>query len=460
MNKRFLGVLLLMLGILLLAGCTTTESGTSVEVTAETEVDAVAHATPAGEGWHVTLTGVRTDELWESQAAADPKWLETVQFEKKGELRTYTALAFSEVIAMIDDADGSMPYSFQQGAWDAGYDITVTAADGFAATFNTADYPAEGIYLAVTQDGESTLPMLVGDIPGQIQVKDIVSIETSLAPVALEENQFEFILEIGDKTATFTLAELEDHPYFIEGPGEYKNTYDNVFTHVWGGVKLVDLISDVFPLTADQSVTIIATDGYEMDYSGSQLLDQADGTWILAFIEDGEYMPEDPGYIRLVKVGPDTPQITGHISARMVKKVQIKDVSFTDFTLSIDSAAGTEELDRQTIQSGVTSQRTTVNYFNKKSGETVSYLGLPLFEFLAHYDGYDTVTVEASDRYSITLAADEVAGNSDVILAMYYGDGSELSENEAPLIIVWDAEADLVPAGIKAVRSVTRLILD
>ena len=76
-------------------------------------------------------------------------------------------------------------------------------------------------------------------------------------------------------------------------------------------------------------------DGYAMSYSASQLLDNSDGDWILAFKENGEYMPEDPGYIRLVKVGPNNPNITGHVSARMVKKIIIKDVAFKDFSLEL-----------------------------------------------------------------------------------------------------------------------------
>ena len=43
-------------------------------------------------------------------------------------------------------------------------------------------------------------------------------------------------------------------------------------------------------------------------------------------------MPEDPGYIRLVKVGPQNPNFTGHVSARMVKKIIIKDTAFNRIT--------------------------------------------------------------------------------------------------------------------------------
>ena len=79
-------------------------------------------------------------------------------------------------------------------------------------------------------------------------------------------------------------------------------------------------------------------------------------------------------------------------------------------------------MDRQTLQSGVTTSRTKVAYFNKKAGEAVEYLGIPVYVLLERYTGYKTVTVQAADGYSITLDAAELAGNDDVIIAMFYGE--------------------------------------
>ncbi len=457
-NKRWL-LIASAIFLIILTSCTSLEKQMAVET-----VDAVSQATPEGDGWMITLTGVRSEDLYESDVDAwieyNPDMLKELSYEKKGELRNYTAIPFSAIVAICDDGDGSMPYTFEQEVWDSGYEITLVSADGYAATFVTSEIASEVIYIALSQDEEEISPMVIGEIDGQFWVKELVAIELSLAPVTLEENDFEFILEIGDEKSSYTLAELKDHPHYIEDTGEYKNSHDIIFPHVWGGVKLVDLIGDTIELTADQTVIIQSTDGYEMVYSGEQLLDQSDGTWILAFIEDGDYMPEDPGYIRLVKVGPDNPQITGHVSAKMIKKVIIEDVVFKDFSLTLESAEGSEILDRQTIQSGVTTHKSVVGYYHKKNDTIIDYMGLPLYELFSHYPGYKTVSIEAADGFSVTLEASDIEGNTDVILAMYYGDGSELSQREQPLVLAWDREASLIPEGIKAVRNIHRMIIE
>ncbi len=454
----------LMLAVLLISGCATASQSPSGLVIEETEADAVAHATPKGTGWMISISGVREDEIWESNFE---KWKEMegseygeYMFQLKGEDTSFMAIPFKNIIAMVDDPDATMPYAFDAELWKSGYQITLTASDGYSATINTADFAVEDLYIADAMRGEKVAPMLTGNISTQFWVKELASIKADLKPVSLAENNFELILDIGGNHAVRTIAELEKLPYYIEDKGNYTNSYDNNFQYIWGGVKIVDLIEEYASLTPEMTVVIEAMDGYAMSYSASQLLDNSDGDWILAFKENGEYMPEDPGYIRLVKVGPNNPNITGHVSARMVKKIIIKDVAFKDFSLDLTQNGKTEVMDRQTLQSGVTTSRTKVAYFNRKAGEAVEYLGIPVYVLLERYTGYKTVTVQAADGYSITLDAAELAGNDDVIIAMFYGDESELSESEFPLVIVWDQDAALVPAGIKAVRNISALILE
>lgn len=439
--------------------------GFSCATTAEPQdVDAVAHATPKGSGWMVELKGVRSDELWESGLQEwieeNPELLQTLELEKRGEIRVYEAVPLKIVVAMVDDPDGGMPYSFQQDLWGEGYDLTAVAEDGYSVTLNTGDVAADDLFIAMRLNGEAVTPTLVGHVSSQYWVRDLSRLELGLEPVALDENPFELQLAIGDQEAAYTLAQLEAHPAYTEDKGNYTNSYGNNFQHLWGGVKFVDLINEYTTLAPDMTVTIQAMDGYEMDYSGAQLLDQEEGVWVLAFKEDGAYMPEDPGYIRLVKVGPNNPEITGHVSARMVKKIIIQDVPFEDFKLELVNDGTTEVMDKQTLKSGVTTHRSKVNFYDRKNDRVVSYMGLPLFEMFSHFPGYTRVTVEAADGFSITLSADELEGNQDVILAMYYGDGSELSEREKPLLVAWDKDASLVPAGIKPVRQVVRLIVE
>lgn len=451
-------VLSLLLALALLATGCVTGGNTSAPVE---PVDEVTSATPAGSGWQVVLTGVRNDELWESDLDA---WLtegyQEITLEKKGETHLYGGISLADIVAMVDDPDGSMPYSFQEGLWADGYDITLIAEDGYSATFSTAEVDPAAIMLATTKDGEPMDRQIVGDVSGKLWIRNLAEVELSLAPVALEENDFTLELAVNGVEAAYTLKEMEGLPIYVEDQGTYINSYGNSFTHTWGGVKLIPLLEQSMVVTPETAIKIIAMDGYEMSYSGDMLLDQEDGEWILAFKEDGAYMPEDPGYIRLVKVGPKNPEITGHVSARMIKRIVTEGQPFKDFSLTLVQRDLTEVFDRQTMQSGVTTHKTRVAYYDRKSDSDIPYMGLPLWRVIERPTGYKAVELIAADGYAITLDNAEVEGNDDVIVAMYTGEeDSLLSDDEWPLRLVWDKDAAVVPAGIKAVRNLVKINL-
>ncbi len=463
----------LLIALMFFAACQTTQTDTAAQSKAAETAEAVStaekaddtsHATPKGEGWMVKVSGVRADEVWESNFE---KWKDDpssgygdYSFERKGEAVAVKAMPLKNIVAMIDDADATMPYVFNEKLWNDGYDLTFTAADGYSATANTADFGIDELFLADMFDGEKTSPMLCGNVTSKLWVKNLAEISAALSAVSLADNNFELILEVGTESGSYTIKELENMDCYIEDKGNYTNSYGNTFDFVWGGVKIVNLINEYSVLTSDMTVTVEAMDGYAMNYSGEQLLDNSDGDWILAFKEDGQYMPEDPGYIRLVKVGPQNPNFTGHVSARMVKKIIIKDTAFKNFDLAIVSKAGTEVMDAQTLMSGVTNSRTIVTAWDKKQSVDKPYMGMPVYMLLERYSGYSRVNIEAADGYTISLSADELEGNDDVIIAMFKGDGSDLDESEFPLVVAWDKNAALVPAGIKAVRNVVKITLE
>lgn len=432
-------------------------------INAQATTDTSTHATPGGTGWKIELEGVRNDELWESDITIwvkhAPDLIQKQKFERKGKTDEYSLIPLDKILAAVDDADGSTPYRFQQKLWNDGYEVTLTASDGFSAGFLSSDYPINQLFVAIEKNGKAIKPMLIGKLPSQYWIKDLAAINLGLAPVNLASNEFTLEMNLGNERRGYTLKELKNHPYYIEDKGRYTNSHGNTFEHIWGGVKLIDLINDSLKLSDGQTIRIASTDGYEMDYSAEQLLDQNDGVWILAFMEDGEYMPEDPGYIRLVKVGPQNPDITGHISAKMIKSVNIKENEFIDFSITLETPDGIEKMDRQTFQSGVSTHKTQVNYYDRKNSQIIQYMGFPLYELFSRYT-YSTVTLTAEDGFAVTLKAEEIIGNKDVIIAMYYGDGSELSDREKPLVLSWDIDASLIPDGIKAIRNINRITIN
>jgi hypothetical protein len=429
-----------------------------------TEVDDVSSATPAGEGWKIDLMGVRSDELWQSQLSS---WKEAensstveMSLEKKGETKLYSGILLKDIVAMVDDPSGGMPYEFQEELWNEGYDITFTSADGYSASFNSADVSSEDVLLVDSVDGKTVSPQIAGNLTGKAWVRDLVSIELSLAAVDLAQNSFEFMLEINGEVSAYTIADLEAMDIYVEDKGGFTNSYGNKTEGIYGGVKLIPLLSESMDVTAESAIRIIAMDGYEMSYGGDMLLDQEDGEWILAFKENGEYMPEDPGYIRLVKVGPQNPDITGHVSARMIKKIVTEGEPFEDFGLTIVQKDLTEVFDRQTMQSGVSVNKNKVTYYYQKKDQDIEYMGISLWRLLERPSEYKAIEISAGDGFSVTLDNTQVEGNDDVIIAMYTGeDNSLLDEKDWPLRLVWDKEAALVPDGIKAVRNVKKITL-
>lgn len=437
----------------------------------------------AGPEWEITLAGERVDSISSASLNRlkpdEEAGYGAVSFERKGETTDYLALPLSYLVGIVDGGDAGWPYSFDEEAWKEGYDVTLTAADGYAVTFSSAEIAPDALYLADVTEGEATLPRIVGDVPGNIQIRDLVSVELGLGDSASAED-YTLELEINGEISAFTREELEMMPFYTEAVGSYTTSAGTTHTHRYGGVKFGELLKSYVPLEEDNTVTVVAMDGYEMSYSGAELMDESDGSWILAFKSDGEYLPLDPGYVRSVKIGPSEPNIDGHSSARMIKRVVVSAETYKDFDLLITGKMD-NRLDRQTVQSGVSCHGKNVAYFDRKSESVENYTGIPLWLLLAYGDdslhaphrqtdkeilsykeataqeGY-TVEIVAADGYSIRLDSTELNKNDDVVIATMK-EGESLPEREWPMILVWDQDAELVPAGIKAVRNITQINL-
>ena len=470
-----------------LTGCTSAPSrlraGEASDETAPQKApQTAADETPVEPDWKIELSGVRSDTLTANdfaKAKEHGSHYRDVSFEIKGETNDYKAMPFWYLLAMVDGEDSSHPWLFDEKAWDAGYDITLTASDGYAVTFSTTEFAMDALFLADQVNGEMVPPRIVGDVPGNLQIKDLIKVELSLGETAVRDT-FELEVEVNDEIIAFTREELEATPYYIEGTGSFTTSAGTTYTHEYGGIKFADFLRSYVNLTADTTVKVVAMDGYTMSYSGGELMDESEGTWILAFKSDGEYLPLDPGYIRSVKVGPSQPNILGHSSARMIKKVEVSGEEYKEYELLI---RGRMEhiLDRQTIQSGVSCHEKTVEYYDRKSEQVAEYTGIPLWMLLAFSDdakhaphrqtdkeilsykqevaqaGYG-VKIVASDGYAITLDSRQLDKNNEVIIATRK-EGETLPEREWPLILVWDQDASPVPDGIKAVRNITEIHL-
>lgn len=409
-----------------------------------------------------------------------PWQYQSISVSSRGTNRTYEGIPLAAVLQNIHS-------SLTIDRWNQGYELTLTAQDGYSITFSTQDIAADALLLYDTIDGQTTQPGTVGALLStQYNVKELAAITINLGET-LPEQVFVFELSINDSLHEFTLAELAKTPYYTAGRGAYTTSAGTYYENHYEGVRLADLLSSFLPNLEDSTITVVATDGYRMSYDFNVLNDQSKGTWILAFIADGEYMDEDPGPMRIIMVAEDgsglpIPNIDGHSSPKMVKRVELTGEVFQDFSLRITGKMASE-LDRSTLQAGIncTAHKTTVEYLNKKSGEVETYTGIPLYALLAYGDdpqnvphrqtdktilSYDQqaaqngyqVRVIAGDGFAVTLDSRELDGNNDVIIAMYQDD-IPLQSSDWPLKLVWDADAPRVPDGIKAVRNVVAIEL-
>jgi DMSO/TMAO reductase YedYZ molybdopterin-dependent catalytic subunit len=408
-----------------------------------------------------------------------------VEVEEEGSTVTYEGMPLWFLVAMVDDGEESHPYRFAETAWEEGYEVTLTASDGYSATFDTSEYAPDTMYLVDRRGGSSISPRIVGDVSKKLWVKNIAEIEV-FSPAATGSKSarkgppdFTLKLTVGEDSYSYPIARLEQMPIYTEGRGSYTTSAGTTYTNTYGGVDLEALLGRYLALKPDTAVTFKAMDGYEMTYTGKTILESGSGTWVLAFKRNGEYMPKDPGYIRTVKIGPDTPNIEGHNSVKMVEEIAVQAEGFKDFELEMRGKMDFT-LDRSTIQSGVSCHTRTVD-FDRKDNQA-QYTGIPLYLMLAYVDdpkyaphkqtdksikSYDaeaaeegyTVKITASDGYSIELDSRKLHENDDVILAMYK-EGEVLPDREWPLILVWDKNAERVPDGIKPIRSIVKIELD
>ena len=317
----------------------------------------IAVQTASAEQWSIELCGAGETTLDAEEFAAmkqDTQLYRAIEVEEKGETVEYRGMPLWYVIAMVDDGIEAPPYQLNEEAWQKGYEVTMSAADGYSATFNTADYEKGALYLADSRAGTAISPRIVGEVSTRLQMKNLTQIEVfSPAAKAAEEQvqqeatqqaqraqlaqqtqqaqqettqqapDYSLDLTVGGQTRSFSIAELEQMPFYIEGPGGYITSAGSTYTHVYGGVELADLLGQYVKLQPEMEVTFVAMDGYRKSYTGKKILETGEGSWILAFKRDGEYLPQDPGYIRTVKVGPDTPTVEGSSSVKMVEEIRI-----------------------------------------------------------------------------------------------------------------------------------------
>ena len=282
-----------------------------------------------------------------------------------------------------------------------------------------------------------------------------------------------FVTPEGERT--FTIAELEMTFVSLTYPGSYTRSSGEKVTALWTGIPLGDLLGH-WP--EETELEVVAADGYRLRYRYGTLQD-AEGFWILAFKQDGKYLPFNPGYFRLVRVGPGNPSFQSAASARMVSRIEVRR-AYRPYTLRL---IGTREqvFSRWDLEVGIACPCHASIVTATHKGETHVYVGLPLWRLLAYVDddvvpvgtgikfddaafnwelargGY-LVEIRAADGFSQVIPSSYLAGEDRFILALKVDGRFLMDEEGGPLFFVWD-DGVPTPAGLKRVKWVTEIVI-
>ena len=283
----------------------------------------------------------------------------------------------------------------------------------------------------------------------------------------------------GDDTWTYTIADLEEMDV-VTGEGTFTKSTGTEYTAPYTGIPMSTLIGNV---PADTTIRVTASDGYSMNYEAGMLLDGSEGTWILAYMENGEYMPLDPGYFRIVQVGDENPHFTSSLSARMVTQIEVLG-TYEEYTLLVTGAV--ERLfARGELEAGIGCPCHTSTVTVTKKGETHTYTGLPLWRLAAyvdddvfpapeqgiHYDEEDfndalaatayAIVLTASDGYAQTVTADLI-GRDDRFIIAFKMDGVFLDpESDGYMRFVYDDSVELPEdLSLKSVKFLAEITLE
>ncbi len=289
--------------------------------------------------------------------------------------------------------------------------------------------------------------------------------EETLAPAA--EALPVTVLEVkhGDQVIDFTMEQLKALPS-VEGLGGIMSSTGKITPPaMYKGVLISTILDEVGGITSENSVEVIASDGYSITYSPSQILDGKYTTYdvangdevetvgelqsIIAYEREGKPLnPESEGELRMVIIGESNLQVVdGHWAIKFVNEIRLKEAVedwVVDFVGAIDAP-----MDRATFESGAAPD---CHPFTWKDEDGREYLGIPLYYLIGRVDddlkhgpgsyrddlaksNAYTVDIISKDGYTVTLDAFTTMRNDDIIVA-YLVDGKPLEGDDFPLKLV------------------------
>ncbi len=376
--------------------------------------------------------------------------------------RNWTGVPLESVLGMIDDTDSNdYSVSFNYTFADTRYRVNVTATDGYNKTMVVKDLVEGGAILSYKLNGSvlssdyAPLRLVGPGLSGSSQISMIASL-TLIEPDVV-------VLNVeGDTNLSFSMTDLRGLPAVTEPGGFIKSTGTIVGPNTFKGVLLNSLVEMVYA-GSNYSLEVVATDGYSMTYTSSQVINGTfayydnegnvsgvdDFSMVLAYEMDGLPLAET---LRIVIVDDSSPITDGHFWAKYVRYITVKPF-VQDWNITL-SGLTNMTMDRQTYESVASCYYHTLSYTLANTSGSFVYEGVALWVLVAAVDGADApdghymfndmlanagynVTVIATDGYNRTFTASQIARNNSMIVANKL-DGEPLGAAEFPLRLVGD----------------------
>jgi len=290
------------------------------------------------DGWEITLSGAFNRTLTQAEFEDGVK-CHGGSYTGAGE-QVWTGMSLWYLVAVVDDMEAGDHWTLNETRAAAGYTVRVTAADGFNATFSSADIARNDSFLVADKMNAAPLPAdgdkpswplkIVGpSLTNQQKVGSIASITLEDLPGESTESEWTLALEGPKVSDLFTKEEFEE----CEACSHHTTTYsDGVST--WTGVTLKTLCGwvddDVMHGSgafntglAQAGYTVIVSSGGENPYSkefSSQAIMANPDNYIVASKVNGTAIDGKNYPLRLVGKGA-----AGNLSVGNVQKIQLVD---------------------------------------------------------------------------------------------------------------------------------------
>ena len=146
----------------------------------------------------------------------------------------------------------------------------------FGSAPSTTGMMVKGVFYLVPNYAGETLPLAPETVP--------------LPDTSLPEGKVLTIVQ-GETSRAYSLDELTAFES-LAGQGTFTTSTNAEYGASYVGIPMTTLIGNV---SGDATIRVTAADGYSMNYEAAMFQDTSEGTWILAYEQDGEAMPFDPG---------------------------------------------------------------------------------------------------------------------------------------------------------------------